>query len=555
MRAVFPWAAVLVLGGAPAAQAAELAEDIAGDVADEPLDPETIALLESLAEAEEDRTWPVGDHVERSLPRFRLLETLAPTVADALELLPTLEGSARGRLGPIRRLDGLRVEPSWARLGRLDPALYGDVRIRRGPSAAAASRTWVSEVALAGREASSGVEAAVDLRTADRAAGAIGRVGAAAEWGAVQLSASVRTRDALRVKTGTTTRELPPAAERLALSARARLLSTDGPLWLELGYDFDGTAPRTPGFRGEDLHLAQVNLRFASGAVFGRATAGHVAALGSTSRSAWVGEVLVEYKPPRLPVAIEVGGLVSAEPGRAERRLEAHVGGDTELGPLAVGASARLSEQQGGRELGLAGDARAELEIVSPVSVFVRYARSFEGQEVALERVDLIEGGPRLAGSLGWVAAGVWAAWLSGEERIDGWGVAAEGALELDRFAVAGSLSRAEFQGTLGPVGPAAQIHGRLAVRLGLVEWSGFAEIGLRGGFDAETPVGRTLLPGPPRPGAPLALDLRGEIRLVGPVRMAVSLTNGLDHAFVPFGRPGPAPGLDLRVRLAWRPG
>lgn len=611
------------------------------DVGDAPLDPETLALIEALTSSPAESAppvrppvWPSGGPFARPISGSRLRETLARDVSGAFERLPTLQGSLRGRLGPIREIDDLRLEPGLVDVGRLDPWLFGGAVVRRSPSAATATRLWTSDVALIGlpaptRPGWSG-DVAMEARSADRGVGAYGTIGAGTEGAALRVSGRFDETGDLRVRTGSVAFDRRTAARRFGLSVRGRLLGEPrDAARLDLGYDYDGEIFDAPASEGEDLHLAQATLSAAGGSFSGRVTGGWIGArsriealdllqarvaivfgppgrpaprpahgpFGRPGEGGWgsleprdpahdsmlegdrggtldldlaseetgAGGMLRRSQPQPVPT-VEVGGLyTSAVRGAALERGELYARTSSRLGPLAMELTGRLSDQRSEERnpgLDLALDARVLLEVTDPLSLFARYGRSYGlldagGREV--EATDLIEGGTFLLGAAGWWMAAVWAGRAQGpltepdRPAVNLWGLASEGALVVDRFVLAGALSRA--MATLeagGRVTPTPTSTARLSIRAEIEEWRAFAEMGARALLETSGQREASLL-GPALEDAPyVLLDFRAAVALGAGFLLRVTVDNMLDRAWSFEGARGPMPGLDLRAALVW---
>lgn len=572
------------------------------DVGDDPLDEETLALIRALTSTPAAPLFFPPQWTGLGANRYRLTaprlrETLARDLAEALDELPIRQGSLRGRLGPLRRLDHLRVEPSWLGLGRLDPHLYGSVTVDHSPSAARAARTWVAHgevqsLALPAPDDGWSGSAAVEARTADRGLGGTLGLAFGGSWASFRANARFDQVDDLRVRTGSVSFERATSAQRWGVSARARFGGQGpSPLWLDLGYDFDGARDEGPqGPRLGDAHLAQATVAFRLESVRGRLSAGWIGVRSAVLErdllqvsTAWAwedrdaGASSVELlEPPSvagvraqhfapLPrsTLVEVGGLYASALDEPLSRAEIYAAGQYAFGPLVAQLSGRLSEQQGealSPNTGVSVDARLDLELFGPLNLWGRYTRSFAFLEISrsgAETVDLLEAGPYLSGPLGWLSAGLW--WAQAERLptqpspADAalWGFFVDGALQCEGWVLAGAISRATVTQDEDPVAPQPNLQGRLALRALLPEVGGFAELGVRSALEEAGDLPRSVLLPPAAEALPYAvLDFRGAVALGSGLGLLMSVVNALDTAWSPFATGQSASGIDVRLSL-----
>ena len=598
-----------VLGWVGTATAGDTASPF--EVGDAPLDAETQALIEALtATAARPRAapppsaeWPAEGPWSRWVPQERLAETVARDLRGAFDTLPTLQSSLRGRLGGLRHLDLLRLERSVIDPERLDPWLYGGLWVHRGTSAAQATRLWTDDGVLTGRRAPQdpGLQAEVALQThtADGGVGVLASLAAATDAAALRVSASFRSLEDLRVRTGTLAVDRRTAAQRFGLSARGRIFGRRGDLVrVDLGYDVDLQAAegQTPPLG--DLHLLQGTISLAEGPFLGRVTGGWTGLHGGLGEVRDLAQVSgsIRWMPgararattspsltgvdsasssswirPRVRPSVEVGGLFLTATDAALERSEVFAKSGNRLGPVDLEVSARLSDQRApDRNPGanLAVDGRLRVDVAGPLGVWVRYARSYAFLEVGGEEPetgDLFEGGPWLEGRWGWAQLGVWGARVGeglaevpAERAADFWGLSAEGAAVLfSRWVLAAAFSRAVGHLSAGgSLGPGPNLRGRATLRFRAPEWGGFAELGLRAALESEQDdVALQLLPVSEEPPPHLIVDLRGAATLAYGLRLHVAVSNVLDTAWTPWGTGPAAAGIDLRVRLEWATG
>ena len=554
------------------------------EVGDAPIDEDTLALLEVLTSSSGLEVEPLSGGCcpfEDVLSTEGLRASLARTLSEAFVVWPTLQGSIRGQLGSIRRLDALRIDPNFVDVGVFDPWLYGYARFRPHPSAADVSRNWVSDVVVFGRSAPASnemrtsVSAAIVGRSADRG------LGTTLELSASRPEASIRVASSLaitQIQTSTQTASGPEMGYRWGLSARGRLLGRpQDSVRIRYGYDlalFETTSEAQGRF-----HLAQVSVLTQLNDFDGQLTLGWMARdegalesrLQTRGRLAWsfnLGEdafsdpTTVEDRRLR----IELGGLLSSALSDTFFRAEGYLRGAFTWRIVAIDIAARLAQQQLSSSQisnqGWSADARAELNLVGPLSLWLRYARSFSAIEAAAgyegEVIDFFEGGPRIYGRLGSFSLSFWAA--SGSTGIvrspqaSLWGFNSEGAIQVKRLSIKMAVSRTQVRSQYLRFESGRNFTGRLIVRWDIPEWLGFAEVGLRTGveraegIDGQLPV---LMVSPDLPD--LIFDVRGTSELI-PRRLRINfaISNILDSSRM--RQVFSTSGVDVRVALSWTP-
>lgn len=561
---------------------------------DEPLDADTLALVDALTSSTAEPpppvvpappVWPSAGPLTRRISSARLRETLARDLDGARELMPTLDGGLRSYFGSWTELDGLRLERRLGTAGRLAPTLYDAIEIARGPDASGGPRLWVSQSRLRGFQAGNGVHAwaRLEARSADRSLGVSGRVSVGDADAGLSVAFRVEGAEDLRVRSSTRAYDLDRAGMRYGLSARGRL--GDEGLRLDVGYDLDLEAPSGSRTALPDLHLARAGVSANLDGTRVRLLGGWMSAgeeqlltaridaswgverlqaLPDATRSRQGGLELQLGRTQLVEGEVRVGGLYTRSVtdlplertelwGATLQRIEAF--------ELAV--SARVSKQKDDTvdaPIDLALDARGAVDLGANLSWWVRFARTFSLLDAGAgqaERGHLVESGPYLSGSAGWLSASLW--WVSMEDLAlqdgafsdaDLWGLAAEGALELERFALAGALSRGEAL----DLGPEPILRARLAARMHLPEIGGFVELGLRSWLESTSDTTPLLRARPTEEGPLVVLDLRGAAELGAGFRLNASVANLIDDAWPATFSSNPTHGIDVRLALGWRP-
>lgn len=525
------------------------------ELGEEPLDGATVQLLEQLMALEsETPEQNTIDPFSLTVGRARLRFGLGRDIRESLERIPVVENGVRGRENTVLKLDHLWIEPSFVALSRVDPQLYSQVGFLRSPSADLASRLWVSSLALsAWAPPSEGWEGgvAIEARSADREAGILGRYGA----GSRRMGFHVAARADLQSEsTLAADRDVvadwPSTYERLGVSARGRLGDALGDsVHIDFGYDYDAGHPQeAENARFADVHVAQGTLTARIGSIHSQTTLGWMGRMWSGSRNLqsllqaqaklmWLSDE-TESRVALLSRA-EIGGLVNGVWSDGRQRTEVYLATAHKLGSLQLELSGRWSEQnpilssfpQSKLERGLAGGVRGNWKLSQFMSLWGRYGRSFEVlslSEAEVENVDIVEGGPAIRWSHGWLLLGGWWA-RSRQPETTRYGATAEGVAQLDDLSLAFSFFYDE---------PSREAEARAFARYPLDIINMLIELGVRS------------------PSVPphAIVDLRSLVYLSSQWTLQAVVSNLTDVQFRSFGDNLNWSGVDIHLSIRWSP-
>ncbi|MBX2813642.1 MAG: hypothetical protein KTR25_17630 [Myxococcales bacterium] len=573
--------------------------DLAFD--DAPLDEATLKLMQELLRdlPEENevsqesskgpKNLPEGHWYERNIPKDWLHLPLGRTLDESLEALPLILGDARGRSRLYRRLDDLRLEPDFVDIGRFDPLLYDHAMIRRSPSAGEAGRIWQTDVVIRGRTFPMAKSepydayAVVESRSLDRGLGVVAGMGGRTSIGGIFVGARLDTSTSPHTGTSTGTATSNRLFTRMGASLRGYLgADVNEPIRVDIGYDFDTGLQLHPSDETPSgVHLFQTTVRGKAQRLSSRVTLGWMGRHEPRSlRSLFQMEGRLRWDStkseelPRVvmvneqqdgvwaqsvrrwaPIAVaEVGGLVSGIANEGLHRAEIFASTEHLWGPLRLEFSAR-GHRQASTDWRFTVDARTEISVAGPLSLWGRYSRNYDqSDELELRNVivELVEGGPQLRTSWGWLVVGAWhldgvaetedwpktianddSLWLSidGLPRGSSFGGYMEGGADFYPLTMFVALSWDNI------VGPADGGEGRFSARYYLPAMFGFLEV---------------VAQARNKPQAQWRLSLRGEAAIVGGWRVRGVLSNVFDVDWREVGTNRDRTGTDFRLAMSW---
>lgn len=566
-------------------------------LADAPLSAEELALLAALAEAPPAPPPPSSPDPWGTAPdalgarRFdglRLRETAGRSVAEASRALPALSGDYRwGARSPVLwnglLLQGRATRALWL---RADPHQVGGATFVRGPDRSVLSEDLGGRLELVGRRAeldrALSAEVAAVLRTADRAAGAQ----LDAQWGARRFAArvfgSVQHEDDLRVRGLSSTSTLAEQGPRFDLGAELRAVPIDGfeldaQLLLSAESQLSSPTPLSSQ-RGLLLSLgARVGTSSQSIELRAGYTHSHLED-GLDDERALQARLRALYVPTQ-GLRLSAGGFVlegSQALGRAEptstRELAGHGQARLDLGRWFAQAGLRICQLKVGARSAwallpqadlmvlLAGDPEAATGPVGEGLAFkLRGARGLDLVGDGAQHSWRIRGGPSLR------LRGLWLDLQALYARVDPgptedavqlWGVELDGGLRLVEglhlnLGAGWAEGAADAQSVARFATP--NLRGHLALRYTMAPRHTYFELRVRASGPRWTARSAALMGDDPAYGF-VQVGLAGGLDLGTGFRLEATVDNALDRRIYDLATFEPAPGLDLRVRLSWRP-